>query len=575
MLPSMALFGLGLLLQMLGHVTCSGDHQGVAPHNPHILFLMVDEMDGRVLDDSSPQIKPPMPHLRALAEAGAYFPLAYTMAPQCVPARTSMLAGRYNSEMKVWDNGLGIVSVNGDAQQVDKHCVKTFSEELCLSFAKDQRVHGTFIDVLAESGYNVTLWGKVHAGAGLDRFHGKIDAFPFGAESAKSAGEFSRATGITPSQSIPSDLDVPDNVPWAAPSHLDYVATDKCASLLQGGLFQSSTPQFLYCSLLVPHPPYRTNSTYLSQLPPLGNLSVPNWRPKSEVHPADAYASKTKKMWLVDDADPALVEHFRRVYFSMCIEADELIGRILAGLREGGGFEHSYVMFVGDHGEHALENRQHGKNSMLEASSRVPFIITGPGIAEKQKVPALASLIDVYPTVLDMAQVHVSTVAEPSGESLLPVARGGQRQRDYVVAEYHSVYSATGTFMVRRGYLKLIVYAPVQPGDEPFPPQLFNLSADPWEHENLAASRPQDVEKLAVLLAQEIDMEAADAAKKAFDKAMFLRFWYTQHGGAAGCVQAMKKVYPGFDASRDALKVAKWLGKPCADGFNEEPTIVI
>ena len=40
---------------------------------PNILFLMADEMDGRILDPSSPQTHPPLPNLNRLAARGAVF----------------------------------------------------------------------------------------------------------------------------------------------------------------------------------------------------------------------------------------------------------------------------------------------------------------------------------------------------------------------------------------------------------------------------------------------------------------------------------------------------------------------
>merc|ERR1712232_779839 len=85
----------------------------------NILFLIVDEMDGRILDDVSPQFKPPMPNIRKLMARGTSFPSAFTSAPQCVPARTSLMTGRHTSDIKVWDNFVGIISVNGKHDNYD------------------------------------------------------------------------------------------------------------------------------------------------------------------------------------------------------------------------------------------------------------------------------------------------------------------------------------------------------------------------------------------------------------------------------------------------------------------------
>merc|ERR1712070_1128324 len=264
----------------------------------------------------------------------------------------------------------------------------------------------------------------------------------------------------------------------------------------------------------------------------------------------------------IDDADPDLVDHFRRVYFSMCVEADEMIGRILDSLKAGGSRKEPYVIFVSDHGEHNLEHRQTGKNSFFEASSRVPFTITGPGIPQGAVTSKFGSLHDVYPTIMDMA----GTKARPgplAGESLLPVAKGAARKKDYVISQYHSVFSGTGMFMLRQADLKLVVYAAQRAGQTPWPPQLFNITADPWERDNLASSNTEEVESLRSILAKEVDVNGSDAEKKAFDVYMFDKYWYEEHGGASTCAQTMQQVYHGFDHSLDAPKIEAWLGKPC------------
>ena len=151
-------------------------------------------------------------------------------------------------------------------------------------------------------------------------------------------------------------------------------------------------------------------------------------------------------------------------------------------------------------------------------------------------------------------------IANPAGESLLPLAQKGQpRKKDYVVSEYHSVFSGTGMFMVRQAEMKLVMFAPVH--NVSWPPQLFNLTADPWEHKNLAQDSPALVSRLSALLDAEYNMAKADADKKAFDKVMFEKYWYNKHG-ASGCIKSMGQVYEGFSPS-DAPLVAQWLGKPC------------
>ena len=158
-----------------------------------ILFLFSDEMDGRIHDPASPQTKPPMPNLQKLAASGALFTTAYSQSPQCVPSRSAMMVGKRTDQIEVFDNFVGIAGVNGDPNNSDPYCAREFGHAACVEFAKTQKAPPTFIDRLHSSGYNVSLWGKVHVGAGLSEYPGAINAFPFTAgTSAKALREWTR-----------------------------------------------------------------------------------------------------------------------------------------------------------------------------------------------------------------------------------------------------------------------------------------------------------------------------------------------------------------------------------------------
>ncbi|CAE7614832.1 ARSK [Symbiodinium natans] len=532
---------------------------------PHILFLMVDEMDGRLLDDETPQFKPPLPNLRALMKNGTYFPNTYSNSPLCVPARTSMVTGRYNSDIKIWDNFVGIANVNGDDTQIDQRCLTAYSRRECLEFAASQNINGTFFDVLADQGYNLTLWGKVHAGGGVERFSRHIFNDPFTGTGLvrESAKAWTRSTGVASKLQDPTDwLQRPIDVPKPAENFFDYPTADECTRLLEQGLFKSSTPQFLYCSFAVPHPPYQTNSTYWNAVGPLGKHAMPTLVPRDKLHPADEYAVRSKQFWNLDNCKPEHIEHFRRVYFAMCVEADHLVGRILTAFWENVDPDDAFVIFVSDHGELNLEHRQWQKSSMKEASARIPLIVSGPGMPKGRRVQSLASLNDIYPTLLDIAGAGSRVPADKlAGESVLPIARWDHRKKNYVVSEYYDTFSRTGTFMVRQGQQKLIVHAPLENGVR-WPAQLFNIATDPWELTDLAAELPSEVSRLEALLRREFDLEAVDAQKKAYDHKMFISYVYRRYSGPAGCQKAMRVAFPGFD-EEDAKLVEKWLGKPC------------
>lgn len=147
---------------------------------------------------------------------------------------------------------------------------------------------------------------------------------------------------------------------------------------------------------------------------------------------------------------------------------------------------------ISDHGEDNIEHRQTGKNNMYDSASRVAMILSGPGITPGQTINTLTSLNDVFPTVLNMA--GLSLPPNLAGRSLIPLVNGvgDPARKDFITAQYHSVDSVTGFFMIRQTNLKLITFG-ANRFESDFPPQLFDLEKDPWELHDIAASQPAEV----------------------------------------------------------------------------------
>lgn len=570
-----------------------------AAPRPNILFLMADEMDGRILDPDSPQVKPPMPNLNALAAAGAKFTTAYNQAPQCVPSRAAMMVGLRTDQVGVYDNWLGGVATNGSADAPDPYCVDQFGKQACIQQAKRQAAPPTFIDRLADVGYGINLYGKMHTGWGLDRYNGSIQEHPFstGKGSTKAQREWTRGLGPTTNtkgcKQYPS-FGRPPNKTMPALS-ADYDAMNSCVDILRAGLFNDpSTPQFLYCSIIVPHPPYASNFTYLNAVANL-TVGVPALVPLNESHPNDIATSTLKHMLDTDQYSADDVEYFRRVYFSMCYESDTMLGEIINALDQSGARDNTYVIMISDHGEDNIEHRQTGKNNMYDSASRVAMVLSGPGVATNQVIRSLTSLNDVYPTILDMARI-TDVPSNLAGGSLLQLVNtmdshgamspgNASDRRDYVIAQYHSVYSVTGEFMIRQGDFKLIMYAAnkyryrtehtalVGRAEYPaqFPSQLFNLRDDPWELKDISASNPDVVKRLETLLRAEVDVEAADAAAKDVARDLFLNYVW---GDSEDCQSVFEKIYGvGVLNSSDAEAIADWSGRPCKfAGVTPDPT---
>ncbi|MFW6151606.1 MAG: sulfatase/phosphatase domain-containing protein, partial [Verrucomicrobiota bacterium] len=171
------------------------------------------------------------------------------------------------------------------------------------------------------------------------------------------------------------------------------------------------------------------------------------------------------------------------------------------------------LIFTSDHGDMRMEHGQWLKNCFYEGSARVPLIVAGPGIKKGNRVKQPVSLIDIYPTLMDLAGAVGRD--DLSGYSLVPAAHGKRSAHPGVVmSEYHSNFQQTGSFMLRKDDWKYIRYIGYRS-------QLFNVKADPEEIHDLIDEEPDVAAELDRELENIVDCEAVDAAAKATDAAEF------------------------------------------------------
>jgi choline-sulfatase len=127
------------------------------------------------------------------------------------------------------------------------------------------------------------------------------------------------------------------------------------------------------------------------------------------------------------------------------------------------------------------------KSSMYEDSVRVPLVVAGPGFARGVRVRTPVSHWDLRATIFDA--VGVPQPDGLPGEPLQELSREYRRDDRAVFAEYHGHGTRGSSFMVREGRWKFLYHARA-------PHQLFDLDADPHELHDLAATRPDVVERL-------------------------------------------------------------------------------
>ncbi len=185
-------------------------------------------------------------------------------------------------------------------------------------------------------------------------------------------------------------------------------------------------------------------------------------------------------------------------YWACVTGLDHHVGRIFAELKKSRQWDSTIIIFTGDNGLSLGEHGLFGKQNLYEfGGMHVPCVIAGPGIP-KGRSDALIYLMDLFPTFAEFGGAKLPDGVE--GRSIAPVIRGEKKKvRDALYTGYRDCQRA-----VRDDRWKLIRYPLVDRT------QLFDLSADPHELNNLA-DKPGHAAKLAEMSALlEREMRAHD-----------------------------------------------------------------
>lgn len=127
--------------------------------------------------------------------------------------------------------------------------------------------------------------------------------------------------------------------------------------------------------------------------------------------------------------EPAERDYIVSLYDGEIAYVDDQIGRMLARLDSLGLREKTVMVITADHGEMLFDDPAqretgHGRDR-FDAVLRVPLILAGPVGASGRRVPAMVGLIDVAPTVLELAGVKRPRAFQ--GVSLVPSIKGRRR----------------------------------------------------------------------------------------------------------------------------------------------------
>jgi uncharacterized sulfatase len=196
--------------------------------------------------------------------------------------------------------------------------------------------------------------------------------------------------------------------------HTDGKVATEAIRLLEA---KKDEPFFLAVGFYKPHTPYVAPQKYFD-LHPLDKMTLPAIAPGFQQTVPDAALASTKP-WPYMGVTPDQARECKQAYFAAISFVDAQIGRVLDALDRLKLRDNTVVVFWSDHGYHLGEHGLWMKQSCFEESARVPMIISAPGQAAGQTCARTVELLDLYPTLTDLAGVPAPKNLE--GVSLRPL----------------------------------------------------------------------------------------------------------------------------------------------------------
>ncbi len=432
----------------------------------NILFILTDDQAAWALGASGDP-NASTPNLDRLAKKGAFFQNAFITTPVCSPSRASIMTSRYASEYGILD----FIPQPG-------HRLYDPARNLGLDPSSI-----TFAEVLQEAGYVTGLVGKWHLGDWTktdDRdFHPTNHGFDY-------------FMGLTGGGTTPVDPELEKD---GIVRKFEGLTTDILTEHAMKFIRQQVGKPFLLC--------FNTRAPHTKWLP----VADEDWAPFAQMDPVlpnpgypDLNVEKTKTRM--------------REYLASTRGVDRNVGCLLDLLDELDISERTIVIFFSDHGynmgHNGIEHKGNGwwitnhkppatanlaensRPNLYDNSLKVPAIIVWPGFAEPGiKIDHTITSLDLYPTIVAMADAALPEQHMVRGRCLLPLLKGEHLEDwnedyygEYSMINYSDAYMRcyrTPSWKLVRDFL------------DPTRDELYHISLDPEENINLINDASEEI----------------------------------------------------------------------------------
>lgn len=440
--------------------------------HPHIVVIMVDDMGYGDPGSYNANSKIPMPYFDSLARDGMRFTDAHAPGPLCHLSRYGLLTGRYPFRAKPnqW------------------RTQPTIAEKRM-----------TIASLLKENGYQTAMVGKWHLGFAEDGYDKPLPGGPVDRG-------FQSYFGIRASTDIPPYFYIRGNRAVSPPTSRIDSNNSPDWSPIQGAFWRAGgiapdlqlkdvLPRFTDEAVEV----IEQHAKSKTQKPLMLYLAYP--APHTPWLPSRKYLGSSKAS----------------MYGDFTVMVDDMLGRVLKALEKAEMSDETLVVVTSDNGpvwyDSDVQRFNHDSSGGLrgmkadawEAGHRMPFVVRWPGVVKAGSISQQTiCFTDLLATFAEIVNVELPDEAGPDSFSLLPVLFGKQPDEQPIRPSF-VMASGNRTMTVRIGDWKLIEGlgsggfskpAKVKPSEGGPTGQLYNLTNDPDESDNLFVENPDIVARL-------------------------------------------------------------------------------
>lgn len=503
-----------------------------AAERPNILFIAVDDLRPELGCYGSPIAK--TPHLDALASDGLLFNRAYCQQAICRPSRASLMTGARPDSTGLYHNYVSLRELQPNILTLPEHFIA--------------------------NGYDAAYCGKIfHQGdtdegrswnrnppksvPGVQRPRGpyalpennKMKADNMKIMLAKYGEAARRGLAAGPAY---EKADVPDT------AYVDGYNTRLAIETLKEMTQEESKPFFLAMGYKLPHLNWCAPSKYwdmyqAEEIPMASETDAPENGATMGLHASFELRTRAG-IPKTGPISPELARTLKHAYLASVSYVDAQIGLLVSALEEAGIRDNTVIVVWGDHGWHLGDMGVWGKATNYEIATRVPLMIWAPKMkARGVTTDALVELVDIYPTLCELADLPIPEHAE--GKSFVPLMSDpNQSWKEAAFSQYPNpalrewaanplsrgmretwfgpliqevesrIIQQQGDrwdrelfeehlmgYTMRTDRYRLVVWIDHRkPNAEPIDIELFDHEVDPSETVNIAADRPELVAKL-------------------------------------------------------------------------------